>query len=237
MSLGDIFNFLFYQPILNLLAICHIFLPGQDLIWSVILVTVIIKLITFPISLKATRTQETMSQIDTEMKEIRKKYKNDPAEQSQQIMALYKKHNVSPFSSLLYPLIQLPIIFAIFRVFNDLSVLSLSSHLYSFVPSLETAELTFLGNPDLTQPSIILAIIVAIVQYWQLKTAGSSDQKKSGFQKNMVYFLPAFAFIVLTRFTAVIGVYWLINTLFIIGQQYYLKKKNISCSAPPKQKK
>lgn len=224
-----------YQPILNLLILLHVYLPGQDLIWSVILVTVIIKLITFPISLKATRTQETMSLIDAEMKEIRKKYKKDPAEQSQKILALYKEHNISPWSSLAYPLIQIPIIIAIFNIFRDPSVLALNGHLYSFTPSLEAAELTFLGNPDLTQPSIILAIIVAVVQYWQLKTAGTSG-KKSGWQKNLVYFLPAFALIVLTRLSAAVGVYWLINSLFMIGQQYYLKKKS-SCSDPPKQKK
>lgn len=235
MSIGDIFNVLLYQPILNLLILFYVYLPGQDLIWSVILVTIIIKLITFPISLKATRTQEKMSKIDAEMKEIRKKYKKDPAEQSQKIMALYKKYNISPLSSLVYPLIQLPIIIAIFRIFQDLSVLALNSHLYSFTPSLEAAELTFLGNPDLVQSNIILAVVVAVIQYWQLKTAETSG-KKSGWQKNMVYFLPAFAFIVLTRLSAVIGVYWLINTLFMIGQQYYLKKKSL-CSDPPKQKK
>ncbi len=235
MSLGDFFHLFLYQPFLNLLILLYFYLPGQDLIWAVIFLSLIVKLVFYPISLKAVKNQEAMSEIEPKIKETRERYKEDPAEQSKQIMALYKEHNISPWSSLMYPLIQLPIIITLFRIFRDLSVLGLNENLYSFTPALESVELTFLGNPDLTQPSIILAVLAGLAQYWQQKTAGGS-QKKGGWQKRMVYFFPIFTFFILTRLSAVLGVYWLINIIFTLGQQYYLKKKT-ACSAPPKQKK
>jgi len=234
MSLSNLYHLFLYQPILNLLILLYVFLPGHDLVWAVIVLSLLMKVIFFPISLKAVKTQEAMSAIEPKMKEIRKKYKDDPAEQSKRIMALYKEHNISPWSSMAYPLLQLPILIAIFQIFRDVNVLGLSEHLYSFTPILDPTQITFLGNSDLTQPSIILALLVAIAQYWQQKTAGSPQ--KTGWQKNMVYFFPIFIFFALTRLSAVLGVYWLINALATIGQQYYLKKKQ-TCSNLPKQKK
>ncbi len=235
MSLGNIFHIILYQPILNLLILLYYYLPGHDLIWAVIVLTLILKLALHPISMKAVIVQEAMNKIDPKMKEVREKYKDDPAKQSKEIMALYKEHHVNPWSSLMYPLIQLPIIIVLFRIFQDLSILGLSSNLYSFTPIIDLTEMTFLGNPNLTQPSIILAILAGLAQYWQQKTM-PTPAKKSSWQKNMIYFFPAFTFFILTRFSAVLGVYWLINILFTIGQQYYLKRKR-TCSDPLKQKK
>lgn len=234
MSLGNLYYLFLYQPILNLLVLLYAFLPGHDLIWAVIVLSLLMKVIFFPISLKVVKTQEAMSVIEPKMKEIRKKYKDDPAEQSKKIMALYKEHNISPWSSMVYPLLQLPILIAIFQIFKDVNVLGLSEHLYSFTPVLDPAQITFLGNSDLTQPSIILALLVAVAQYWQQKTAGLPQ--KTGWQKNMIYFFPILIFFALIRLSAVLGVYWLINALATIGQQYYLKKKR-TCSNLPKQKK
>jgi YidC/Oxa1 family membrane protein insertase len=234
MSLGALYQLLIYQPILNALIWLYIYLPGKDLVWAVIVLSLIIKFIFYPISIKAVKTQEAMNKINPEMKEIRKKYKDDPAEQSKMIMGLYKKHEISPWSGMIYPLIQFPILIAIFQILRDFSSLALNGNFYSFIPFFNAAEMTFLGNPDLTQPNIILAILVALAQYWQQKTSGPAE--KTGWQKNMLYLLPAFIFFMLTRLSAVLGLYWLINTLFSVGQQYYLKRKE-SCSSPPKQKK
>jgi YidC/Oxa1 family membrane protein insertase len=223
MSLGSLFHVFLYQPILNILILLYFYLPGQDLIWAVIILTILLKFALYPISLKTIKTQEVMSKIDPKMKEIKTRYKDDPARQSKEIMALYKEYNIKPWSSLIYPLIQLPIIIVLFRIFQDLSVLGLSSNLYSFTPIIESANMTFLGNADLTQPSIVLAVLAGLAQYWQQKTMDTPSQ--SSWQKNMVYFFPAFTFFILTRFSAVLGVYWLVNILFTIGQQYYLKNK------------
>lgn len=233
MSLVDLFNLIIFQPILNLLIILHVYLPGQDLLWAVLATTLLIKILLYPLSMRAVRTQEAMAEIEPQVKEIREKHKSDPVEQSQKIMALYKENKVNPWSSMVYPFLQLPILIALFQIFRDLGVLAANSNLYSFTPVLESADLTFLGNPDLTQASWILALVVGLAQYWQQKTSGMGQ--KSGWQKNMLYFFPFFTFFILTRLSAVLGVYWLINILFTVGQQYYLKKKK--CSAPPRQKR
>ncbi len=235
MSLGGLFHLLIYQPILNILILLYVYLPGRDLVWAVLLTTILLKLVLYPISIKAVKSQEIMSQIEPQIQKIRKEHKKDPAGQSKKIMALYKENNINPWSGMIYPLIQLPIMIAFFQIFKDLSILTLEGNLYSFIPMLDLANMTFLGNPNLAQPSIVLAIIVGFAQYWQQKTSGVG-KNKSGWQKNMFVFFPFFTFFLLTGLSAVLGVYWLVNILFTIGQQYYLKRKP-ACSDHQKRKK
>ncbi len=117
MSIGNIFNLILYQPLLNFLILLYIYLPGHDFGVSVIVLTVVVKLILSPTSIKALRSQKKMAEIQPRLSEIQEKYKEDKEKQSRATMELYKEAKVNPFSGCFPLLIQLPILIALYQVF------------------------------------------------------------------------------------------------------------------------
>lgn len=164
--MGDLFHNVIYLPIHNLLVFLVDILPGGDLGFAVILVTLAIKFILMPLSLSAVKTQRLMRVIDPELKEIREKYKDDRETQAKEMLALYKKHGVKPFSSILLLIIQIPIVLGLYFVCQGASITALDpSLLYSFVSVPAVLSTNFLGLFSVTTSSIGLAFIAAITQY------------------------------------------------------------------------
>src|SRR3989338_8207042 len=115
--MSQIFNLIFYQPILNLLVFLYNIVPGHDIGLAIIIMTVIIKLILLPLSKQSIRSQKAMQDLQPKIEEIKKKYANNKEEQGRAMMQLYKQEKVNPFSSCLPLLIQLPFLFAVFFFF------------------------------------------------------------------------------------------------------------------------
>ena len=91
MGIGDFFNLVLYQPLFNILILLYTYLPGHDFGVAVIVLTLIIKLILLPTSLKAVRSQRIMADLQPKLKEIQEKYKDNKEQQSQEIFKLYLK--------------------------------------------------------------------------------------------------------------------------------------------------
>lgn len=205
------------------------YLPGHDLGLAIILLTVFIRILLYPIFRKSLRAQKEMNELQPKVEELRQRYKKDSVKQSQELMALYREHHVNPLSSIGLLLIQIPILIALFRVFGGgFEAVSITPLLYSFV-SLPVIEPSFLGIFSLVHPNLILALLAALAQFYQgklslVKTA--PRQAKTGLtsltQKSMIYFFPFLTFLFLTRLNAAIGLYWLTTTAFSVGQQYFL---------------
>lgn len=236
------FNTVLYRPLFNFLVLLYQYIPGQDFGIAVIILTVIVRLAVSPAAIKSIKSQQALQKIQPKLKKIQKKYKNDKEKQAQATMELYKKEKVNPLSGCLPLLIQLPILLALFRVFWRGFGPEQMSFLYSFVPDPGVINTTFLGIINLAQsctaeigdqlvflwPNIILVILVGIFQFIQMKITTSQISPSSGegqmaqfsgmMQKQMVYFFPAFAVLILWRLPAAIGVYWLITTFFSIAQ-------------------
>ena len=114
----------FYQPIYNLLIFFAGVFPRPDIGLAVVIVTIIVRLIIYPLSKKAIYTQIAIKKIQPEINKLKETTK-DKTEQSKKTLEIYKKNKVNPFSSFLVILIQIPIILALFRVFShDLTVSS-----------------------------------------------------------------------------------------------------------------
>src|SRR3989344_1032016 len=110
------FTVLFYQPLYNgLIALINI-LPWEDAGFAVIVFTILIKLILFPLSKKSVVTQFRLKQLAPEIEKIKKTY-TDKQEQSRQMLQLYKTNKINPFLSIILVFIQLPIIFGLYFVF------------------------------------------------------------------------------------------------------------------------
>ncbi|MDO8424673.1 MAG: YidC/Oxa1 family membrane protein insertase, partial [bacterium] len=222
-------------PLFNAVILIYLYLPGQDFGLAVIILTLLIKLVLYPLGVQAIRSQKGLSQLQPRMKEIQEKFKNDKEQQSKAMMEFYKKEKINPFSGCLPLLIQFPLLIGLYQVFWKGFGETQLKFLYSFVPNPGQIDMSFLGIMDLGQASIVLAVLTGVAQFFQGKMmeakqkspAGSSDMSQM-MQKQMIYFLPIFTVFILWRLPAAVALYWLTTTLFTIAQQYIILKKHDS---------
>ena len=117
----NIFFTIFYQPIFNLLVFLYNTISWQDLGVAIVFLTIIVRLILYPLSKQAIKSQKSLQTIQPEIEAIKEKYKDEKEKMGPEIMALYKEKKINPFGSCLPMLVQLPFLFAIYRVFfNEL---------------------------------------------------------------------------------------------------------------------
>jgi YidC/Oxa1 family membrane protein insertase len=225
----QLYTTIIYQPILNLLVWVYNLLPGHDIGIAIILLTLFIRLILAPFMHKSLKSQRSMTALQPKIAELREKHKEDQQEQAKQMMALYKEHNVSPFSSCLPLIIQLPILIALYQVFAKALKGNLTG-LYHFVSNPGTIDPNFLGFINLSQPNIVFAILAGIAQFgqswmiskWQSKTGSDNTMKALNIQ--MLYILPLVSIFIAWRLPAGLPLYWIVTTLFAIGQQMYINR-------------
>jgi YidC/Oxa1 family membrane protein insertase len=231
-----LFDLILYYPLFNLLVLIYNYLPGHDFGIAVIILTLIIKIVLYPLSVKAIRSQQVNQRIQPQLQEIQKKYKDDKEKQSLETLELWRKEKINPFSTLFLVLIQLPIVIALYRVsFGGLDAKELV-HLYSFVADPVQINSIFLHIIDLSKANWFLAALAAVLQFFQTKmllpkpvkpTDGSVDVSQV-MQKQMTYLSPFITVIILLKLPSAVALYWIVSGIFSIIQQYIiLKKKNI----------
>jgi len=231
----NLFNQILYYPLFNALVWLYNIIPGQDLGIAIIILTALIRLILYPLSRKAIRSQKAMAKLQPEIKEIRKKYKNKE-EQAKAMMGLYQKYKINPLSGCLPILIQLPILVALYRVFfTGLDPQKLNG-LYGFIEQPSSLNPIFLGLVDLSQRSIVLAILAGIFMFIQSKMLmpqkalqSTQGTKIAGLDisslmsHQMVYFMPLITIFIAWNLPAALPLYWIVITLFGIVQQHFTK--------------
>jgi YidC/Oxa1 family membrane protein insertase len=202
-------------------------IPGHNVAWAIIILTIIIRLILLPSSLKAARAQIKLRDLQPELAKIQAENKDDRTKQSQAMMEFYKKHKVSPWGSCLPLLIQFPILIILYYVFINGLGTQRFDLLYSFVPRPEAVNTIWLGI-DLAKPDRwVLPIITGALQFfqgWQMtpkKKKGEKADMASAMSRQMLYLMPVFTIIIAMRLPAALPLYWAITTLFGIGQQWW----------------
>lgn len=230
-----IFNTLLYQPLFNLLVFFYNIIPGHDFGVAIILVTLLTRIILFPLSKRGIKSRKSLEELQPKIKEIQKKYK-DKSEQARYTMEAYKEHKINPVSGCLPLIIQLPILIALYRAFIGVMNPNSLTLLYPFVKHPGIIHSSFLGILDLAVPSIFLAVLTGALQFVQslimfkapTKT-GATDQKMDGIQKTMgrqmTYFMPLITFFIALKLPAGLPLYWAVTTLFSIGEYQLINKK------------
>jgi YidC/Oxa1 family membrane protein insertase len=230
--IGDFFYITIYRPLFNLLIFLYSSIPLLDLGVAVILLTLLIKTVLYPLGIKAARSQKEMEDIQPEIKKLQEKYKDDKEKQAKLIMELYKTKKVNPFSGMLSLFIQLPILISLFQIFKRGLEAEEMKHLYSFINPPGVINYNFLGILDLSSPNTVLAVLAGAGQYFQMKMmmkkkeAGEKQDTAKAIQSQMILFLPGFTFFILLSLPSVIGLYWVVTVAFSIFQQYIIKKEN-----------
>ena len=234
-AIGNFFYVILYQPLFNSLVMLYNYLPGHDFGFAIIFLTIIIRVLLYPLSVKAVKSQASLQKIQPVMQEIQKKYKDDKEKQAKEILELYKKEKVNPFSGLFLALLQLPILWALYSVFfQGLDPKTLTA-LYGFVANPGHINAVFLHLVDLAKPNLSFAVLAGLVQYFQTKMLLPKSKAKTGadgkgsdlsqaIQKQTMYFLPVFTVIILINLPSALGLYWVVSGLFSVGQQYLILK-------------
>lgn len=230
--MADFFYLIIYRPLFNLLIFLYSTIPFFDLGIAVIILTLLIKTILYPLGIKAARSQKEMEEIQPEIKRIQEKYKDEKEKQAKLIMDLYKTKKVNPFSGMFSLFIQLPVLVSLFQIFKRGLEAEEMKHLYSFINPPGVINYNFLGILDLSSPNIVLAILAGAGQYLQMKMTmkkkkeGEKQDTAKAIQSQMVLFLPGFTFFILLSLPSVIGLYWVVTVAFSVFQQYIIKKEN-----------
>lgn len=250
-TITALFRTFITRPLLNSLVFVASLLPNHSLGWSIVVVTLLIKLLLFFPTNSALKGQRKLQAIQPKIDALRKKHKNDPQALNRATMELWKREKVNPFQSCLPLLIQFPVLLGLFFVVRDGSILEFSSHLlYSFFTDIPWSFTTQFLGLDLTEPNVyVLPVMLVALQFIQLKLSFAKsakntkkdvidvtpkDQKKKGDidpvsaaemqKKVMLYVLPLMIGFFAMQFPAAVAVYWAVSTIFAIGQQLIVNK-------------
>jgi len=215
-----VYHIFFYDPLYKTLTFLLKILPLADIGLAVIILTIVVRLILFPLSRKAVLTQMRMSELAPELEVIKDKYKDKPEEQAKHTLALYQQKKVNPFSGIFVIIIQIPIIFALYHIFLNLA-------------KSEGINTLFLGIFDISGKSIIISILAGISTYLQFKVSSGKNPIPKGnsfgdnlarsMQVQMKYFFPLVMFFISYSTSAVIALYFVTTNLFSIAQEKFVR--------------
>lgn len=244
------YHTIIFLPLYNgLVGIVDLF-PWLDIGLAVIVFTVLVKIILYPLSKSSILTQIRMKDVEPEMNQIKNQYKDDRQAQALHIMELYRSKKIKPFAGVLLLFIQLPILLALISVFYKIVPSIHPEFLYSFI-SVPTIKTHFLGLIDLSHKSLFLSLMTGVIQFLQIHfSPAMRQQKKSAAQNSlqnndfstqlassmssqMKYMLPILAF-VSTYFliplqfpqaASIIAIYWSTSTIFTLAQEIYIRNR------------
>lgn len=177
--------------------------------WAIIGVTLVVRIILFPLSYKGVMSMQKLKDLTPKMKEIQEQYKGDPQKMQAQLMQLYKKHGANPLGGCLPLILQIPVFFAIYRV------------LYNAVELKNSEWIFWIHDLSVMDPYFILPILMGISMYiQQILTPNTLDPM----QARIFKLLPVIFTIFLITFPAGLVLYWTVNNIFAIFMQIAINK-------------
>ena len=178
--------------------------------WAIVILTILIKLVLYPLSYKGMVSMNKLKELAPKIKEIQAKHKDDKQKQSAQMMELYKKHGANPMGGCLPLLLQIPVFFAIYRVLlNSIE--------------LKGAEwILWIEDLAIMDPYFVLPILMGASMFLQQKITPNTMQDEM--QKKIFQMLPIVFTFFFLWFPAGLTLYWFVNNVFTIAQQYYINQ-------------
>lgn len=212
------------KPLLYLLRFFHKYIHNYGV--AIILLTILVKILFWPLTHKSYKSMKEMQKLQPIMAKLREKYKNDRQKLNQEMMGLYKTYKVNPMGGCLPMVVQIPVFFALFRVLGDCIELRHAPFML-WINDLSAPDRLFdlpFQIPLMTPPTGIpvLTLLMGASMFLQQKmtpTPGDPAQAK------IMMFLPIIFTFLFINFPSGLVLYWLINNLLSIGQQYRILKK------------
>lgn len=233
------FNTILVHPIFNLLA--AIYALVHDFGLSIILLTIIVRLILWPVFSKQLHSQRAMQELQPELKKIREKAKGNRTLENQLTLELYKEKEINPFASFLPLLVQLPIFFALFVVLKDIVKPGEIAHIaYPLVKNLGAIKdiiaghaafhPTLLGLIDLTKASPVIALLAGAAQFIQTKQLQPKTQpndSQAQVMAGMTYVFPIITVFIGLQLPAALSLYWTASSAMAILQQFIVLRRDV----------
>jgi len=186
---------------------------------SIILFTILTKILLLPINIKQTQSTKKMNELNPKIKALQAKYKNDKERLNEKLMELYKEEKYNPAGGCLPLLIQMPIIIALFRVLQ-------SPTTFVFTPEqFDAISKSFLWLPDLGLPDkmYILPVLSALTTYFQMNMVAAKGNTDPN-MKTMNMVMPIMLGWITVKFPSGLAMYWVVGNLFTIAQQFLMTK-------------
>ncbi len=211
-EMGDIVEYGWFtfiaKPIFLLLSFLHSIIGNWG--WAIVLTTLIIRTFLFPLTYKGMVSMTKMKELAPKIKELQQKYKGDPQKLNAHTMELYKKHGANPMGGCLPMILQIPIFFALYRVLQNSAELQAAPWIL------------WIHDLSVKDPYFILPVLMGITMFIQQHITPNTIQDPT--QAKIMKYLPViFTFFFMT-FPAGLTLYWFVNNLFSIAQQYYINK-------------
>lgn len=218
--MSEFFTLILLDPMINLLVILNNVLFGSFGL-AIIAFTIIIRVVTWPLTLRQLNSTRAMQSIQPKIQEIQKKY-NDPKRRQEEIMRVYREAGVNPLGCLGPMVLQIPILFALFYAIRYVlpespeALERLSGHLYSwsYIQHAIPIEERFL-TMDLKEGNLLMVFLVGITTYVQMKTTVSvstSEQMRQQ-QAMMAYLMPVMFGFFAIGFPSGVSLYWVVNAI------------------------
>jgi YidC/Oxa1 family membrane protein insertase len=221
---GDVMQYGWFwfvsRPLNWLLNTYHAWLDGIARNWSwglsIILLTITVRTLIWPLHAKSTHTMKRMAKLKPEMDKLREKYPDDPTKLNTEMMGLYRKFGINPLGGCLPMFLQIPIFFGFYRMLQY---------------AVELRGQGFLWVNDLSQPDTlthiagvpinILPIVMAITSFLQIRMTPMTGDKM---QQRIIMFMPFIFFFFCYNFASALALYWTTQNIFSIGQTWLMNK-------------
>ncbi len=236
--ISEFFHIAIYAPLYNGLVFLVDIIPTHDMGVAVILLTIVARVVIYPLSRRAVETQIAMKKIAPEVEVLKEKYKDDKQEQAKAIFALYRERGVHPLAGLGLLLAQFPVLIGLYWVFSGGGLPEVDATiLYSFVPIPEMVNMEFFGLIGMQSHSIVLAVFAGVTQliYSRLSMGprGSQTAVEATFSNDMArsfdlqarYVLPVIMGVVGYWLIAAVPLYLITSNLFMIAQEFAAGRK------------
>jgi YidC/Oxa1 family membrane protein insertase len=201
----------FSKILLKGMNFCHRLIPNYGV--AIILITILIKLLFWPIQAKSIKSMKEMQKFQPLMQKIREKYKDNMQKQNEELMKLYKEHKINPFSGCLPMLVQIPVFFALFAMLQS---------------AIELRGASFLWIHDLSRPDTIftiaglginpLPLLMTGASIWQMKLTPQTGDSQ---QQKMMMFMPLIFLFMFYGTASGLVLYWTVQQLLSVAQQWW----------------
>lgn len=241
--MGQLFHTALYLPLFNLLVFFYNIIPGNDIGVAIIILTVLIRLLVWPLAKQSIVAQKQMSGLQPKLNALKEQYKNDKQGLAAATMKLYKDEKMNPLSSCVPLLIQLPLLIVFYWVLSDVLKSKNLNELYPFVANPGSIKVLAFGFLDLLKPNYVLAVLAGAAQFWQakmlpmarpvMKTEGSKDEDMTAMMnRQMMYMMPLMTMVIGFSLPGGLSLYWLITTLMTVFQQKIILRGVPATSVP-----
>jgi YidC/Oxa1 family membrane protein insertase len=208
------------KPALYLLNFFYKYVGNYGI--AIILVTVLIKILFWPIAQKGLKSMKNMQKIQPKMAKLKEKYKNDSARLNQEMMGLYKTYKVNPLGGCLPMFLQIPVFFALYKVLLQAIELRHAPFML-WITDLSAPDRLMIGIdiPYLGGLPVLTLLMGGSMFLQQKMTPSPADAT----QAKIMMFLPVIFTFMFLNFASGLVLYWLVNNLLSIGQQYLINKQ------------